>query len=243
MDLRDRVALVTGGAKRIGRAIALRLARAHCHVAIHFHTSAAEAEATAAECRAAGVRAETFGADLGDPSAAAELVARVLTRLGRLDVLVNNASVFEPMRLDDFNLADWERALRVNLTAAAVLVHAAREALRRARGRVVNLCDASTSHPWPDYLAYAVSKGGLVTLTQVLARAMAPEVNVVGVAPGVAAWPPHYDESLRARILARVPLGRAGTPEDIAAAVHFLVTEGDYITGLVLPVDGGRRIV
>ncbi len=243
MDLRDRVALVTGGARRVGRAIALRLARSGCHVAVHFHTSAAEADATAAECRAAGVRAEAFRADLADAGATAGLVPAVLERLGRLDVLVNNASVFDPMRLDDFSPADWERALRVNLTAPAVLVHAAREALRRARGRVVNLCDASTSHPWPDHLAYAVSKGGLVTLTQVLARALAPNVNVVGVAPGVAEWPPGYDAALRERILARVPLRRAGTPEDIAAAVHFLLAEGDYITGVVLPVDGGRQIV
>jgi len=124
-----------------------------------------------------------------------------------------------------------------------VLAHAARDALRQARGRIVNLSDAATARFWPDHVAYIVSKAALDALTGVLARALAPEVNVVGVAPGVAAWPEHYDQATRDRLTARVPLQRAGGPEDIAAAVHFLLTEGDYITGVVLPVDGGRRLV
>ena len=243
MQLAGRVALITGASRRVGAAIARRLAAAGCHVALHYRESPTDANAVAEACRAAGVQAEVFAADLGDAAAAAGLAGRVLERFDRLDVLVNNASVFKPMTLDTFALADWERTLRINLTAPAVLVHAAQTALRAARGCVINLCDVSVARPWPDHLAYMVSKGGLETLTRVLARALAPDVRVVGVAPGVAAWPESYPQELRERLLARVPLQRAGTPEDIAAAVHFVLAEGDYITGAILPIDGGRHVV
>lgn len=239
MNLQDRVALVTGGARRVGRAVALGLARAGASVAVHYRSSAQDADATAAECRALGVAAEVFPADLADAAACAALVERVVERFGRLDVLVNNASEFEPMSLDDFRVADWDRTLRVNLTAPVVLAHAARAELRSNHGRIVNLCDALTARPPGSHLAYIASKGALDTLTRALARALAPEVNVVGVAPGVADWPPHYSAQLRQRITERIPLRRAGTPEDIAAAVVYLATAGDYITGTVLAVDGG----
>lgn len=243
MNLAGRVTLVTGAARRVGRAIAERLARAGSHIAVHCNRSRDEAEQVAAGCRASGVEAAVFCADLADAAAAGELVAQVLARWGRLDVLINNASTFETMRLDDFDLAEWDRALRVNLTAPMVLAHAARAALRTARGRIINLCDVATVRPWPDHLAYITAKGGLDTLTRALARAFAPEVNVVGIAPGVADWPEHYDQQTRDRLLQRVPLKRAGGPDDIAAAAHFLLSEGDYITGVVLPVDGGRSVV
>ncbi len=227
----------------MGRAIALRLARAGCHIAVHYHSSAADAAQTAEACRAQRVRAESLQADLSDPAAAGKLVEQVLARFGRLDVLVNNASIFEVMTIDQFDLGDWERILRTNLTAPMVLAHAARQPLRQARGRIVNLCDAATVRPWPDHLAYTVSKGALEILTRVLARALAPEVNVVGIAPGVAAWPDHYQPEVRERLIRSIPLRRAGTPDDIAAAVDFLLREGDYITGVILPVDGGRQLV
>jgi len=244
MNLNGRIVLVTGAGRRVGRAIAQRLARDGCRLAIHYHTSQADAEETADHCRDSGAAAvELFQEDLADPEGPDRLAKTVIDRLGGLDVLINNASVFETMRLDEFTLAAWERALRVNLTAPMALTFAARDALRRARGRVVMLCDVSTARPWPDHLAYMASKGGLDTLTRALARSLAPEVNVVGVAPGVAAWPDDYDQALRDRLTARIPLRRAGTPEDVAAAVHFLLAEGDYITGTILPVDGGRHVV
>lgn len=243
MELEDRVVLVTGAARRVGRAIALRLARAGCHLAVHYLNSEADAQHTAAACRQAGVQAEPFRADLADPAETARLAPAVLERFGRLDVLVNNAAVFERMSLDEFALDEWERTLRVNLTAPMVLAHAAREALARTGGRVVNLCDVATQRPWPGHLAYIVSKGGLDTLTRVLARALAPDVNVVGIAAGVAAWSPDYDAETRARLTAQIPLRRTGTEEDIAAAVHFAVREGDYVTGAIIPVDGGRHVV
>jgi pteridine reductase len=243
MELRGRVALVTGAARRVGRAVALRLAQAGCHVAIHYGRSVAEAEATAGACQGAGVKAKTFPAELTDVAAARRLIECVLEHFGRLDVLVNNAAVLERMSVDEFEVEAWERTLRINLTAPMVLTHAAREALRRAQGRVVNLCDAAATRPWPDHLAYVVSKGALETLTKALARALAPEVNVVGIAPGIAAWPERYSRETRERLVAKVPLERAGTPEDVAAAVHYVLSEGDYVTGAILPVDGGRSVV
>jgi NAD(P)-dependent dehydrogenase (short-subunit alcohol dehydrogenase family) len=243
MKLEGRVVLVTGAARRVGRAIALRFARAGCSVAIHYLSSGEDAEQTAAQCRALGAAADVFRADLNDPAATAGLVDQVVARLGRLDVLVNNASVFEPMDLNSFSLADWEKTLRVNLTAPMVLAHAARATLQQSGGRIINLADAALAHPRPEYLAYVVSKGALETLTRVLARALAPRVNVVGIAPGVAVFPEHYDAQRRARLTSRVPLQRAGTEDEVASLAEFLVREGDYITGVVIPVDGGRQLV
>jgi pteridine reductase len=243
MDLLDRVALVTGAGRRIGRAIALRLAEAGCRVAVHYGTSERDALAVVEQCRSFGVEAVALRADLVDAAATAELVRRVERHFGQLDVLVNNASEFAPMSLDAFSVEAWDRTLRVNLTAPMALAHAASAALRRARGRIVNLCDASTARPWPDHLAYMVSKGGLDTLTRVLARALAPEVNVVGIAVGVAAWPENFDQSLRDKLTARIPLRRAGSPEDIASAVLYVLRDGDYLTGAIIPIDGGRHVV
>ena len=243
MELEGRVVLVTGAARRVGRAIALRLARAGCEMAVHYRRSEDDARQTADACRSHGRTAELFCADLADPGAASALVPAVLKRFGRLDVLVNNASVFEPMDIEAFRLDDWERTLRANLTAPMLLAHAAREALTQAGGRVVNLCDIATQRPWPDHVAYIVSKGGLETLTRVLARALAPRVNVVGIAPGVAAWPDDYDQATRQRLTAKIPLQRAGTEDDIASLVHYLLREGDYISGAIIPVDGGRHVV
>ncbi len=242
MNLSKRVCLITGAGRRVGAAIAVRLARAGCRVAVHYRSSASAAAEVVAACRACGVDAADFAADLSDPAAPEALVAAVLARFGALDVLVNNASSFERMTLDEFSLPAWEQTLRVNLTTPLALVHAARDALRSARGRVVNLCDAATPRAWPDHLAYIVSKGALETLTRALARSLAPEVNVVGIAPGVADWPPQYTEQTRQRLTERIPLGRAGTPEEIAAAVEFLLRDGDYITGAIIPIDGGRHL-
>jgi pteridine reductase len=237
-----RVALVTGAGKRVGRAIALRLAAGGLRVAVHHHTSRDEAQATANECARLAGDSHALAADLGDPMAPAALVAAVLERFGRLDVLVNNASVFKPMKLDDFNVAAWDEHFGVNVRAVMSLVFVGREALRASRGRVINLCDASTARPWPSHLAYSASKGALETLTLALARALAPDVCVVGVAPGVVEWPPEYDEAKRKRILSRVPLGRAGTAADVAALVHYLATDAEYISGAIIPVDGGMRL-
>ncbi|RMF77114.1 MAG: SDR family oxidoreductase [Planctomycetota bacterium] len=243
MTVERRVALVTGAAKRIGRAIALRLARRGYSIAVHYHLSGGEARKTCEECHRLGVHASCFQADLADDDAPRMLAKSVLSRFGRLDVLVNNASVFERMNVAGFDRTAWDRTLAINVSAPMALTAALAEALRAARGRVVNLGDAGVRRAWPNHLAYITSKGALETLTRTLARGLAPEVTVNAVAPGIAAWPDDYDAATRERLLAQVPLARSGTPEDVAAAVEYFVCEAEYVTGVVLPVDGGREIV
>lgn len=244
MQLEGRVVLITGAARRIGRAIALRLAAQRCRLALHYHTSGVEIQRTAADCRERGApETLTLQADLAHEPAVRDLAGRALLHFGGLDVLVNNASSFERDDIDHFDPARWERTLRVNLTAPLLLAHELRDALRSSSGRIVNLCDAGAGRNWPEHLSYVVSKAALESLTRVLARALAPRVTVVGVAPGVVAWPEHYDQRTREDLTRRIPLGRAGSPEDVAAAVEYLLRDGDYLTGVIVPVDGGRHLV
>lgn len=242
MPLHGKTALITGAAQRIGRAIAEQLAADGCDTAIHYHTSAAMAEETSRHCAAKGVRSATFRADLGDPQQVAGLVSAVVNRFGRLDFLVHNAAQYAPMSLESFDLTAWNRTMQINLTAAMQLAHAAADELRKRSGRIVNLSDAAVARARPDQLAYFASKAGLEALTRGLARSLAPQVTVNAVAPGIAAWPDAVDMAQRDRLTKRIPLRRAGTPDDVAAAVHFLLTAGGFITGAILPVDGGRQV-
>lgn len=240
------VALVSGGAKRVGRAIALELARAGCDVAIHFNRSGDAAREVAGAVESIGRRAATVQGDVADESTWPRIVEETVAALGGLDVLINNASIF-PIDADDtlegFDASQWERIQRINLTAPTALCHFAEPHLRRTgRGCVVNLCDIAADRPWPSHLGYGASKAGLVAVTKALARALAPDVRVNGVAPGIAIFPEEYDDSLRNQLVSHVPLGRAGTPEDIAKLVRYLVVEGDYITGQIIPCDGGRSL-
>jgi len=262
MELHKVKALVTGAARRVGRAIALDLARNGADLALHGHHRRPEADALADEIRAFGRRCTVHPGDLCDPDFPAKLVADAAEALGGLNVLVNNAAVFEPRSLAEFDRSAWHRTIDLNLTAVAALCHhalphlAARGAadLRvgrppdssgapgaEVRGKIVNLCDIAADRPWPGYLAYCVSKAGLVCLTKALARELAPHVQVNGVSPGIAVFPDSYDEPTRQRLVAAVPLRRPGSPEEIARAVRFLI-EHDYITGQILAVDGGRSI-
>jgi pteridine reductase len=241
------VALVTGGARRVGRAIVEELAQAGCDVAIHFHRSGDAARRAAEAVQSIGQRAATVQGDLSDETTWPRVVKETVAALGGLDVLINNASIF-PTDVEDtlegFDASRWERIQRINLTAPTALCHYAEPHLRRTgRGSIVNLCDISANRPWPRHLGYCVSKAGLVAATKALARALVPDVRVNGVAPGIAIFPEDYDESLRKKLVSRVPLGRAGTPEDIAKLVRYLVVEGDYITGQIIPCDGGRSVV
>lgn len=243
----ERVALVTGAARRVGRAIALELARSGCDLAIHYNRSADDAEKLAAEIRLLGRRAATIEADLNQPVNWRGTVEQAVRALGRLDVLVNNASIFQtraPDTIEAFDPALWETMLRVNLAAPMGLVHAARGHLAGTRrGKIVNLTDAAVDRPWPGHLAYCASKAALTAMTKSLARALAPHVQVNAVAPGIAIFPESYSQELRQKLVSRVPLQREGTPEEVARVVRFLVDEGDYITGQVIPIDGGRSVV
>jgi pteridine reductase len=243
MNLTGTVALVTGASRRVGRAIALRLADAGCDVAVHYHTAFKRAADTAAAIQALGRRACVFRADLADGNAAAELPDRVVGEMGRIDILVNNASRFDRVALADLDVGAWQRILAVNTVAPALLARAAAAHMaRQGAGRIVNIADISADRPWPDYIGYCASKAALISMTRGLARALSPAILVNAVSPGVAAFPADMDDATRSRITARIPMNRAGSPQDVAEAVLFLVRDGDYVTGTVIAVDGGRGI-
>lgn len=235
------VALVTGAARRVGRAIALELARAGCDIAVHHRSNEDDALRTAEDIRALGRRAALLKVDLEDPAAAAKLPERCAAELGRLDILVNNAASFDEMSLQAFDLARWNRTLAVNLTAPAILAHHAAP-LMHANAAIINICDILAERPASNYLAYCAAKAGLVCLTIALARSLAPKIRVNGVSPGIAEWPEHFTDDLKKSLVARVPAQRPGTPDEVAAAVRFLAIDAVYVTGHVLAVDGGRSI-
>jgi NAD(P)-dependent dehydrogenase (short-subunit alcohol dehydrogenase family) len=232
------VVLVTGGARRLGRAIVLHLAAQGWDVAVHYRGSAAEAAATAAEAAAAGARAQPFGADLADEAACNALLPAVQAHFGRVDAVVNNASLFEYDSVADFGHAAMERHWRANTAPAIVLARALAAA---GGGAVVNLLDQKLWNPNPDYLSYTLSKAALEAATTLLAQALAPRTRVCGVAPGVTllSGPMSAAEFQRAHRL--TPLERSSTPEDIARAVAFLL-ESPAITGTTLLVDGGQHL-
>jgi len=247
MNLSGKSCLVTGGARRVGRAIALELAGAGCEVVVHCHKSRTDADAVAQRIRAMGRKAEVIEGDLSDPQEWPTLIDRTVAALGRLDVLVNNASLFLTEAGDDlaaFDVERWDAMFRVNLTAPVGLCHhAAPHLAAHGDGCVVNLCDISVERPWPGHLSYAASKAGLTAMTRALARALAPKVRVNGVAPGIAIFPRSYSQELRDTLVDRVPLKREGTPEDVARAVRFLCESGVYVTGQIINIDGGRSVV
>jgi pteridine reductase len=239
----NAVALVTGGARRVGRAIVERLAASGCDAALTFHRSGRAAQELVETLRAQGRRAVAIEADLSDPEPAADLIYREIRQhFGRLDVLVNNASIYTPAALGQTD-GKLLRALdAVHVQAPLLLCQRFDLMLRVARGHVINMLDLLAEKPWPRYMAYCASKAALWNLTLSLARELAPEVTVNGIAPGVVEWPDDMPPAQREQYLEKVPLRRAGTPQDVAALVEFLVTRGTYITGQVIRLDGGRSI-
>ena len=243
MEQERPVALVTGGAKRIGRAIVRRLAAAGFDVVLTYWQSHAEAEELVRELEGQQVRAVAIRADLTRPEQAVpEVVRQVTGKFARLDVLVNNASLYEPSGLGVTDSTQMRRMWAIHVESPLLLCREFEPMLRRSTGHVVNMVDLLAERPWPQYLAYCASKAGLWNLTLGLAKALAPEVTVNGLAPGVIQWPEQMPEADRERYLKRVPLGRAGTPQEAAEMVHFLCTGGTYITGQILRLDGGRSI-
>ena len=237
------VALVTGGAKRVGRAIVIALAKAGFDVAFTYHRSEEEAKKVAAAVTLEGRKARAIAADLAElPSAIDGVERAVHADFSRLDVLVNNASLYLPAELGETDLALTRRLMTVNVEAPMLLCQRFAGDLRASGGRIVNMIDLMAERPSPRYLAYCASKGALANLTLGLARALAPRVSVNGISPGVVEWPEDYPEEQRHAYLKRVPLGRAGTPDDVARAVVYLCTGGGYVTGQIVRLDGGRSI-
>jgi pteridine reductase len=247
VSLDGRWALVTGAARRIGAVIARTLHAAGANVAIHYNRSAPEADQLAAELN--GRRAKsafTVAADMRDITAVERMAAQALERTGgRLDVLINNASNFYPTPIGTITLEQWDDLFGSNLKAPLFLSQALVPALRAARGVIVNIVDVHSQRPLRDHPVYGPAKAGLAMLTRSLAKDLGPDVRVNGVSPGAILWPDEgqgMSDALRAAIIKQTALKRAGEPEDIAAAVLFLVRDAPYVTGQIIAVDGGRSI-
>jgi pteridine reductase len=242
--LDGRWALVTGAARRIGAVVASTLHEAGANVVIHYHHSEAEAEQLAADLN--GRRANsafTASADVREVAELERMAKQALERTGRLDVLVNNASNFYPTPLGTVTEEHWYDLMGSNLKAPLFLSQAVLPALRTARGVIINIVDVHSQRPLRDHVVYGAAKAGLAMLTRSLAKDLGPHVRVNGVSPGAIMWPEEgMSDQLRAAIIRQTALKRSGTPEDIAAAVLFLVRDAPYVTGQILAVDGGRSV-
>jgi pteridine reductase len=240
MELRDRVALVTGAGRRLGRAMAHALARRGVVLAIHHHASAQGARELREEIVRGGGRADCFSADLTDAEAARALPERVVAKFGRLDVLVNSAAVMHRLRFEETTPEKWDAIHALNLRAVFFCTQGAAAALRAASGKVVNLADLAGLEAWPGFAAHSISKAGVVMLTRVLALSLAPEVTVNAIAPGAVLVPEDYPPEERDRLARSTPLRRLGSPTDVVSALLYLLEGGDFVTGETLVVDGGR---
>jgi pteridine reductase len=242
VDLRGRNALVTGAGQRIGRAIAYGLIRRGVNVAIHYLRSEHGAKSTMMEGEVAGVRVAMLKADLSDPSAAEALPARAAEALGgALDVAVLSAAIMERRPLADVTPADWDRVMNLNLRGTFFAAKGAAAAMGERGGAIVALADLAAFQRWRNYPVHSVSKAGVVALSELLARSLAPRIRVNAVAPGAVLLPEGWGAESRARLVDSTPLGRLGTPDDVVRAVLFLL-ENDYVTGTTLVVDGGRLL-
>ena len=232
--------LVTGAAKRIGRAVAVRLANEGADVVIHYRNSQHEAEEAVAEINAMGCKSVALQADLRNVAEIRRMMQQVDDRFGRLNILVNNAANFLPGHVEDTTEEMWDASLDTNLKGMFFCAQAAAPLLKKSRGVIVNFGDVGGILAWPGYIAHCVSKAGVVMLTKCLAKALAPEVRVNAIAPGTITMPGDASEWEK-DFTRRAPLQRTGTPEDVAEAVLFIL-RSTFMTGEVLMLDGGRTL-
>lgn len=238
--LLGKCALVTGGARRIGRAIALELAREGADVAITYRESAEQAAETVCELQALGVKAVALHAELREPESIREAVARVAAEFGRIDILVNNAGRFETAALEDISVEQWDAMFETNTRGPFLAAQAALPHLKASRGRIINIGSLGGLHPWPTHAHYCTSKAALHMLTRTMSKAFAPEISVNCVAPGmIVNGEPSAEYEHFAR---KTPMRRNGRPIEVAEAVMFFATGPHFITGQILGVDGGLGI-
>lgn len=241
MELRGRVALVTGAGHRIGQAIALALGERGMNVAVHFNATAAGAESTVRQLSQMGVRTQLFQADLVDAAAPDKLIADAAAAFGGLDVLVNSAAIMRRTPFGEVTAEDWDTIIALNLRAPFLLSQAAAPLLRKQHGSIVNIADLAAYETWPGYLPHGISKSGIVHMTRGLARVLAPEIRVNAIAPGTVLLPDDWTDRDRERLDRTTPLARQGSPADVTQAVLYLL-DADYVTGETIIVDGGRHV-
>lgn len=242
MELKGKVALVTGAAHRLGRAIALELARQGCHLLVHYHRSEQQARRTVQQAQAHGVQASMAQADLSHGDGVAALFAALDEAYAGLDLLVNSAAVLEQLDLLEVSEQDWRSSVGLNLKGATLcLQQAARRMQARGAGAIVNVSDAAAYQPWKRFPLHSISKAGLEMLTQLAAYSLAPTIRVNAVLPGPTLKPPWMAEERWQGLVAKLPLAAAVQPGDVAQAVVFLM-RNDYVTGHTLRVDGGSLL-
>lgn len=244
MDLRDKVALVTGGAHRVGKAIAMALAARGAHIIIHYNQSEEKAQETSREIRGMGVRSVAIRANLGNPVSIEEMFVHIEAQFGKLHVLVNSASAFQAKEFLSISLEDWNYTMAVNLRAPFVTSQLAAH-LMLARGEggcIVNIADIAGEEPWERYPHHSVSKAGLIMLTRVSAKSLAPDIRVNCVVPGPVMKPDRMPDARWQRLGEVIPMKRTGGAENVAQAVLAMV-DNDFMTGAILNVDGGDSLV
>lgn len=241
MHLHGKTALITGAARRIGQAIALDLARQGMNLILHYRGSRKEAQETAEKAAAHGVKAYLIQADLRSLMEVRKLARQAFQRSPQIHVLINNASVFYKTPLGKVREKDWDELMDVNLRAPFFLSEAVGlRMVRQKQGKIINLTDWTAFRPREDYIPYCASKAGLVAVTLGLAKKLAPYVQVNGIAPGPILPPEGVASKDQPEVIRLTPLRRYGSPGDITAAIRFLIRETDFVTGIVLPVDGGN---
>jgi pteridine reductase len=243
-SLRDQVALITGGARRVGAEIARTLHAAGANIVIHYRSSAAAAIALADQLNLLRPRSATIhSAHLSSAEAPEKLVAATLLEFGRLDILVNNASSFFPTPIGQITVPQWDDLMGSNLKAPLFLSQAAAPSLRARHGLIINMIDIHGLRPLKAHPVYSSAKAGLAMLTRALARELGPEIRVNGIAPGPVLWPEvDMEAELKREIIDKTALKRHGTPQDVARTALFLAKDAPYITGQIIAVDGGRSI-
>lgn len=246
MPLQNKIVLITGGAKRVGATIARQLHACGANLMIHYRQSQSEAEQLADELNA--IRPHSVSicqADLNQLSEVQALAQKTLAHYGQVDVLINNASTYYATPLGQIQDAQWEDLIGSNLKAPLFLAQALAQSLKQQQGCIINIADMHVEKPKKNYIVYSLAKAGLITLTKSLARELAPHVRVNTVAPGPIMWPennPDFNESYKQRVISETLLNKIGQPEDIAKAVKFLLCDAPFITGQLIPVDGGRSL-
>ena len=241
MELRGRIALVTGAGRRVGRALAVGLGAQGMRVAVHYHASDRGARETTQLILDAGGTASLVAADLTKPEEPERLVRDVVQQHGSLDVLVNSSAVMERTPLGEVTAAAWDAMMALNLRAPFLLAQAAAPHLSRAKGAIVNIADLAAFETWPAYIPHGISKIGIVYMTRALARVLAPDVRVNGIAPGAVLLPDGWSEEDAAKLRESTPLARLGSPKDVVDTMLYLL-KSDYVTGETVIVDGGRHV-
>ena len=243
MEIRGKVVLVTGGARRVGKAISLGIGQLGAHVAIHYHGSKQGAHEALAAIEAAGSKGCVIPGDFSSLADIRRVVDTCISELGGLDILINNAAVFFKTPVFTTHENEWDRLFALNLKAPYFCSsYAAAHMRKHGSGKIISIADTSANNPWPDYIPYCTSKAGLIAMTKGLAKALAPEIQVNAVASGTVLMAENATAEHTQKIAAATLLKRIGSPADIVRAIKFLVEDGDYVTGEILTVDGGRHL-